>query len=132
MRTLTLLTFAALALAFAPAPLPKPQRGPDPDKADLTRLQGTWQLTRHINRDREQSVTGWQLRIAGSSATFQDQGRDGTAYWLTLNAKTNPKTMTWTYKEWQVEHRATYTLNGNTLKIRVADREFMEVRRVRP
>jgi uncharacterized protein (TIGR03067 family) len=142
MRTLSLLTCAALTLAFAPAPLPKPDRGRDGNVPDLRRLQGTWQLMRYLNRNRDSPVGECQLRIAGSSATFVNRGNVVSSYELKLLCGARPRTMTWTDPRATSVERASFSLQGDTLKICWAaeppadlapgpDREYMELRRVR-
>src|SRR5262245_56545089 len=70
MRTLLLLTCAALALAFAPAPLPKPERGRDPSEADLRRIQGTWKvLSYSVNGNH--GVAGNTMVVSGRRVTLR-------------------------------------------------------------
>jgi hypothetical protein len=40
----TVVTLAVLAAGFAPAPFPRAERERDPNKVDLARLQGTWEV----------------------------------------------------------------------------------------
>jgi uncharacterized protein (TIGR03067 family) len=80
MRPCVLLLLAAASLAFAPAPQPKT----GPNEKDLKRLQGVWQGVE--SRELES-------RVKGDTLSYYRDGKLVTAYRITLDATTRPRSL---------------------------------------
>jgi uncharacterized protein (TIGR03067 family) len=115
MRTFALLTATLLALSArgAPAPLPRP----DPSKADLKRMQGTWDLVSERNGRRVcLPPVGWQVVVAGKRVRFREHGKVSSEWECTLDARKRPKRLDLrkASPSGKVLLRAVYSLEGNT------------------
>jgi uncharacterized protein (TIGR03067 family) len=136
MRRLTLLLLASLSLAFAPAPFGKA----DTSKADLKRLQGTWQLVAVTNGKNLARIGDIRIVIAGNDVTVQIDGNVFGKWSFTLDAGKRPKAIDLTETVWETkrdEGKGIYSLDGDTLRIcwgkssREADRP-KDLKRNRP
>ena len=79
-RCLALFCLAFLSLSFAPAPIFRPK--PDPNKIDLGLLQGSWLGQGDL-----------EARIEKDRLTYYRNGKMVTAYRVTVNARTDPKSL---------------------------------------
>jgi uncharacterized protein (TIGR03067 family) len=118
MRTAALFAAAALALAAhaAPAPLPRP----DTSKEDLKRMQGTWELTAHVEEGRP--ITPERLRavVKGRRLTLFADARS-EVYELTVNARARPKAIDFKLVGRAYLVLAVYSLRGDTFTICMLD-----------
>jgi uncharacterized protein (TIGR03067 family) len=106
---------ATLSLGFAPAPFPKP----DPTKADLKKLQGTWMKVRAIPPGNGEGVSTLVFTEKHMRYHTPINGMV-MEYSLTLDARKKPKvfdftTLTEGFKG--AMYRGTYQLDGDTLTI---------------
>jgi uncharacterized protein (TIGR03067 family) len=83
---------AVLCLAFAPVPFPKPAK-PDPGKADLKKLQGTWAVSRRTINGADQTARSSDMTvvITGDRIRFVVGGDPRTEWTFTLDPTKQPR-----------------------------------------
>jgi uncharacterized protein (TIGR03067 family) len=130
MRQVLYLPLVIVAIGFAPAPLPRSVRVGDLNRADFSRLQGTWQISRHVLDDAEMELNSLKLIVEGSRLHWTQDGSRRSSWTFTLDARGTPKAMDMTREDgnsrWTVP--ASYALDGDTLTICSFPRENRKVR----
>jgi uncharacterized protein (TIGR03067 family) len=114
-HALWLLVVGASLSAYAPAPLPKP----DPSKADLKKLQGSWVVKHHEMAGKPRPLAKEQTRgvFAGDKLTFYRGTTKTTDYTIAVDAKAKPGTLDLKRTGATLTFSCIYAFKGDTLEI---------------